>query len=93
MKNFWTLLYFEVFKPWLISNTKHTIQLLSWLDVSVCNTKINILESLFLCLVHPPEIFVLLVSPSDFTWEARDGDALDVQPAPSAGHQGQITVL
>lgn len=46
MKRFWTLLCFEVFKPWLISKTKCTLQLQSWLYVSVCNMKINILVSL-----------------------------------------------
>lgn len=48
--------------------------------------KINILvECLFLRLVHPPAILVL-VSPSDFTWVEEDGDSLDVQSAPGAGH-------
>lgn len=78
-----------MFKPQLIS--KCTLQLQRCLSVSVCKMKINVLKSVFLSLVHPPEILTLPVSPSDFTWAAGDGDSPDVQPARGAGHQGLIT--
>lgn len=86
---------FEVFKLHLIGKTKCTFQLQRWLSVSVCNMKINILNSVYLSLVHAPEILVLLVSLSDFTWAAADGHSSNVQPVPRTGHKDsiQVTVL
>lgn len=86
MKSFCTPLCSEVFKLQLISKTKCTSQLQRWLAVSICNMKINILNSVYLSLVHAPEI--LLVSPSGFNEQQKMGIP---QIAPSAGHQGLIT--